>query len=305
MAGISSKALNGAAENKKKYQCYESNTDFDLNTYETFYRVHDPQIGRWWQIDPKPESGISYSPYSSMNNNPIIVIDPLGDVVEFERGEGVSRKEFRQFKREIRQMRRNSESFSAMYDGLKKDSRTFKYVATNTSSGAATEKSDKGYDMKISMHGNDPNQKSEKLSRVAGVAHESGHAFRKANNLDPANPGLFTPKLGMGVDALVSARNTHTDALVNYSQTSELGASHIENIVLSELINSESKSFSGLKVSETYYGGTISESVMQNGRTVKYPVFGNLDKLTPPRTMEYYLQTKFNIYQEHGLPEPN
>jgi hypothetical protein len=33
MAGISSKVLNGALENKKKYQGYESNNDFDINSY--------------------------------------------------------------------------------------------------------------------------------------------------------------------------------------------------------------------------------------------------------------------------------
>jgi RHS repeat-associated protein len=305
MAGISSKALKANnVENKKKYQGYEHNTDLNLNTYETFYRMHDPQIGRWWQVDPKPESGIAISPYSVMNNNPVTVTDPLGDVVKYEKGEGVSKKEFRQFKKEIRQMRRNSKSFDALYRGFQKDSRTFKYVATNTSSGGVTDKSDKGYDMKISMHGIDPNQKNEKFSRIAGVAHESGHAFRKANNLDPADPGPFLPKLGIGIDALVSAKNAHTEALVNYSQNKELGASHVENIVISELINSGNKSFNGLKISETYYGGLTTESVIQNGRMVNLPVEGNLNKLTPPRTADYYLRTNFNIYLEHGLSEP-
>jgi RHS repeat-associated protein len=78
MQGISSKALSfGGAENKKKYQQYEFNSDFDINLYESFYRSHDPQIGRFWQIDPKPalwESG-----YNSMSNNPVLNIDPLGD----------------------------------------------------------------------------------------------------------------------------------------------------------------------------------------------------------------------------------
>ena len=80
MSGISSKALNfGQPDNKKKYQGYEYNTDFDLNLYETHYRSHDPQIGRFWQIDPKPD--YSQSLYSSMNNNPISFNDPLGDSI--------------------------------------------------------------------------------------------------------------------------------------------------------------------------------------------------------------------------------
>ena len=49
--------------------------------YDAFYRNLDPQIGRFWQIDPKIEDGdISISPYASMSNNPILRSDPLGDI---------------------------------------------------------------------------------------------------------------------------------------------------------------------------------------------------------------------------------
>jgi RHS repeat-associated protein len=78
MAGVSSKAA-GATENKKKYQQYEFNSDFDLNLYESFYRSHDPQLGRFWQIDPKSEMLEQYTPYESMGNNPAYNVDPLGD----------------------------------------------------------------------------------------------------------------------------------------------------------------------------------------------------------------------------------
>ena len=53
IAGISSKALNGIAENRHKYNDIEQNNDLDLNMYDAFFRNFDPQIGRWWQIDPK------------------------------------------------------------------------------------------------------------------------------------------------------------------------------------------------------------------------------------------------------------
>jgi RHS repeat-associated protein len=81
MSGISSKALNGAPENKKKYQGYEYNTDFDLNLYESFYRTHDPQIGRFWQPDPRPTESTSL--YAAMENNPIKYTDALGDTTIF------------------------------------------------------------------------------------------------------------------------------------------------------------------------------------------------------------------------------
>lgn len=80
MQGISSKPLSfGNPENKKKYQNYDYNTDFDINLYETFYRSHDPQIGRFLQLDPKPTDFESL--YTAMGNNPIRNIDILGDSI--------------------------------------------------------------------------------------------------------------------------------------------------------------------------------------------------------------------------------
>ena len=79
MAGISSKALNNAPTNRYKYNGIEQNTDFDLNIYDAFYRNLDPQIGRFWQIDPEAEILDGYSPYVSMRNNPINNTDPLGN----------------------------------------------------------------------------------------------------------------------------------------------------------------------------------------------------------------------------------
>jgi len=76
MAGISSKAA-GTLDNKKKFNGIEHTTDLEINTYDALFRTADPQIGRWWQIDPKPN--VFESPYSMMGGNPISKHDFYGD----------------------------------------------------------------------------------------------------------------------------------------------------------------------------------------------------------------------------------
>lgn len=85
MAGISSRAI-GKMENKYKFNGIEQSNEFDINMYDAFYRNFDPQIGRFWQIDTKPNDMIS--PYAGMANNPVRYSDPLGDTVALFRPDG-------------------------------------------------------------------------------------------------------------------------------------------------------------------------------------------------------------------------
>lgn len=53
MAGISDKVLKGGyAENKYKFVGQLYDDDFGLDFYQFRFRNHDPQIGRFWQVNP-------------------------------------------------------------------------------------------------------------------------------------------------------------------------------------------------------------------------------------------------------------
>ncbi|RFS26231.1 hypothetical protein DVR12_00115 [Chitinophaga silvatica] len=80
MAGISSRALkNKYAENRFNYNGIEQTTEIGLNQYDALYRTLDPQIGRWWQMDPAATDYAGISPYNSNFNNPLSFADPRGD----------------------------------------------------------------------------------------------------------------------------------------------------------------------------------------------------------------------------------
>lgn len=91
MAGISAKAI-GSLENKLKFNGgTELNSDLDINLYETNFRSLDPQLGRFWQVDPLDVLSVDISPYAFASNNPISRNDPAGAKDTVVNGETVQR----------------------------------------------------------------------------------------------------------------------------------------------------------------------------------------------------------------------
>lgn len=52
----------------------------------------DPQLGRWWQIDPEVETFMDLTPYNQNLNNPILYSDPNGDCPTCPGGDDVYAK---------------------------------------------------------------------------------------------------------------------------------------------------------------------------------------------------------------------
>jgi RHS repeat-associated protein len=277
-----------------KFNGIEQQNDLNLGVYSAFYRMYDPAIGRWWQVDPKPS--LQESLYLGMDGNPVLRPDPLGDKVRYERGEGVTREQHREFKREIRQMRRDSDSFGKMHKDLRKDKSTFVYKSESksvSSSGALGKTEQKDGKTYMSVNVNSSAEGSKSATQISGIAHETGHGWRQLQGLDGPEPTLT------GTDR--ASMNSYIDAFAQHHESSERGATHIENIVKSELMRSGNSSYDGISLRSEYSPGFKSvmsfDANMQMQKTLKVTTYNVLE---PPRDANYYNRT-IDIHQEHGV----
>ncbi len=76
-------AIRGVKNNRKTFQDQELTEDLALNIHEWKYRVSDPSIGRFWQIDPLAEDYVYNGTYNFSENRVV-------DAVELEGLEKVS-----------------------------------------------------------------------------------------------------------------------------------------------------------------------------------------------------------------------
>ena len=96
------------------YQGSERTEELHENHYTTYFRELDTRILRWWSIDPDVSDMPWQSPYLSMDNNPILYNDPMGDKVKYGL-EGGTKADRKRVKKQVNMRRKIDEEFNQQH----------------------------------------------------------------------------------------------------------------------------------------------------------------------------------------------
>ncbi|MDX2304500.1 MAG: RHS repeat-associated core domain-containing protein [Microscillaceae bacterium] len=287
----------GSPDHKFQFNGVEKEEEFGLMWNETTYRSYDLQLGRWHQIDPKASE--RESPYTGFANNPVSYSDFLGDIVKKERGEDVSKEDHRRMKQAIRYLRKNSESFNKMYKDMNNSDQLFVYKSINKPGGDHfTDKPWETEDGSTVMNIN----VIEEGDLLKPTAHESGHGWRILQGLDTETNLIENPEFPGLQDASkyenylkqmdrVDAENQKRS--VDDRKKAEVGAMHIENIVISEV---NRKTGSNIPMDEKYpFGIELFPSLTPRGIPSYKPIIVPYDN---KYSLDYYKRV-IDIHKEH------
>jgi RHS repeat-associated protein len=263
--------LNPAQKNNFLYQSKEKEEDLGLEMYDFHARNYDPQIGRTNQIDPHADSYHPLSAYSWVANNPIRITDPTGKDLVFQnykdakkeaeaRGENLTRKEFRQMRREVKQAIKNLEKHSStaktIINDLREDNNhTHVIKVSNSSKASNISTSDENGNSVVSFALNGkltlfPNDKEINLMITA--AHEFGHSWRGVQGLDYMPKKPQRPSDSKLLSNYFKQTEAYRRELDKLSSEYEFHGTHIENMVRSELQKNYN---SNINLRQTYESG--------------------------------------------------
>jgi hypothetical protein len=232
-------------------------------------------------------------------NNPLLLIDPLGDKVKYSKEEGVSKKEFRQMKHRIKDLRRNSETFASMFDELKSSKEVFTYNLTSNTGGDAQDDHIINIGSKFTGNTEANGKESYDHAQYGLIAHETAHKFREINNLDIAYPSGPPGQELFAAD--YSKANAYREQFQKAHESSEKGAVHIENIVRSEM--TRSGKFGTFNINQFYAPSfiIIKNYDSKKGLRLELGIGEHYDLFEDGKYSKEYYNRRIDIYEELGL----
>jgi len=109
-----------------KYNGKELQDELNLQWLDYGARMYMSDIGRWGVVDAKAEKYLGISSYAYVANIPTKLVDPNGMEIDYDVAD---KKEKRAIKKEIRELKRSSETFRKEWREMKKD-KTNTYTVT-------------------------------------------------------------------------------------------------------------------------------------------------------------------------------